>query len=209
MRVAEHAVRNSVGNGRPGLSVIRGLVGKRVANVHLVKVDTDVSRPRVVARSLDVAHRSPLGKIRNVFCDVGPVFPAVSRDLHVTVVGSRPDHTCLFRRFRDRKNGSRIFHADVVRRQAARDLHAARVVARQVRADDSPAIAAVGGDVHVLAAHINLVVVVRRNGHRKFPVEPVLHLGGGGSGDVFRPHFHFSRLMISLIETRDGAPYAA
>src|SRR2546430_3118720 len=26
---------------------------------------------------------------RSVFCDVGPVFPAVSRDLHVTVVGSR------------------------------------------------------------------------------------------------------------------------
>ena len=161
MRVAQHAVRNAVRDLRPRFPVIRGLIGERITIVHLMEIHRDVCRSRVVARSFDIAHRSPIREIRNVFCDVGPVLPAIARDLHVPVIGTCPNQAGFFGRFGDCKHRSRIFHANIVRSEPARDSHAALVVARQVRADDLPTIAAVGGDVHKLAADIDFVVVVR------------------------------------------------
>ena len=72
----------------------------------------------------------------------------------------------------------------------------ALIVQRQVRADDLPAIAPVGGDVDVLTADVDLVVIVRRNQNREFPIEPVFHFGCRSAFRAFRPHFDIARLVL-------------
>ncbi len=141
--------------------------------------------------------------------DIGPVFSAVARDLHQPIVGARPDHARFFRRLRNRENRARIFHADVVGSEPAGNSLPAFVVARQVGTDNLPAIAAISCDVHKLAAHINLVVIVRRNRDREFPVKPILHFRRGCSGNVHRPNLDFAGLAIPFVEARHRAADAS
>ena len=82
------------------------------------------------------------------------------------------------------------------------------VVSRQVRTYNLPAIPAVCGHVDILTAHVNLIVVVWRNGDREFPVEPVLHFCGAGPGNIFGPHLDVARLSIALVEARHRSPDA-
>ena len=209
MRVAEHGVGNSICDRRPRAAVIRRLVNERIAVIHLMEVHGDVGRARFVARGLNIAHRSPVGKIRNILRDVGPILSAVARDLHESVVRACPDHTRLFRGLRDGENRARIFHADVVGSESAGDLLPALVVAGQVGADDLPAIPTVRRDVDILAAHVNFIVIVRRNRNRELPVESVLCLRGAGSGNIFGPDLDLARLVIPFVEARYGPAYTA
>src|ERR1700722_9613517 len=52
------------------------------------------------------------------------------------------------------------------------------IVKREVRADLCPCLAAVCGAMHVLAAYIHDVVIVRRNGEGIGPVHPYLDFAG-------------------------------
>ena len=172
-------------------------------------VNGQVGGARVVARGLDVVHRTPLGKVRKIFRDVAPVFPAVARHLHQPVIGTHPDQARLFGRLRQRENHAGIFHADVVGSQPSGNLLTALVVARQVGTDDLPAIAAIGGDVHKLAAHVHLVVIVGRNGDREFPVEAVLHLRRRCAGHIIGPNLDLAVLVRALVEAGYRAADAA
>ncbi len=209
MRIAEHVVRNPSGDQRPGLSVVRGLVNKRIAKVHLMAVNGQVGCAWVVARGFDVVHRAPLREVGKIFRDVAPVFSPVACHLHLPVVGTRPDQPRLFRRLGQRENHARIFHADVVGSEPSGNLLSALVIARQVRTDDLPAIAAVSRDVHKLAAHVNLVVIVGRNRDGEFPVEAVLHLCRRCARHVIGPHLDLAVLVRALVETRYCAADAA
>ncbi len=209
MSVAEHVVRKAAGDQRPSFSIVGGLVDKRVAKVNLVPVNGQVCRCCVVARGLDVVHRAPLGEVGKIFGDVGPGFSGVASDLHLAVVGAGPDQARLFRRLGQRENHAAIFHTDIVGREATRNLLAGFVIASKVGTDDLPTVAAIRGDVHKLAAHIDLVVVEGRDGDGKFPVEAVLHFRRRGAGNVIRPDLDFAVLVGALIETGYRATDAA
>src|SRR5690348_7779864 len=104
MRVTEHAAWNPVSDRGPRLAVIFRFVDERIAIVHLVKIDGDVSGAGFVTRRFDVADRSPRWQARNVLRDVGPILTTVTRQLHQSVVSAHPDQSLLFRRLGDRKD---------------------------------------------------------------------------------------------------------
>ena len=83
------------------------------------------------------------------------------------------------------------------------------VVQRQVRADLLPALAAVRRPVDVLAARVDRVVIVRRDGDRKRPVEAILHVAGRRADGDLRPDLDFAHLPRALVEALDGAAEAA
>src|SRR5262249_6493158 len=173
------------------------------------EVNGHVSRGRIVARGFDVGERSPLRKVGNVFGEVRPGFAAVAGQLQQTIIGSSPDHAGVLRRFGNSEHHAGIFHANVVRCETAGAAHSALVVARQVRTDDLPAVAAVGGYMHVLAADVHLVMVVRRDRDRELPVEAILDFGGGRAGDGFRPDLDVAVLAVTFVKTGDVAADAA
>src|SRR5262249_47175408 len=150
-----------------------GLVDKRVPVVHLVQVYSDIGGGGIVARGLDVGVRSPIRQVGNIFRDIGPVFAAVAGQLQQAIIGSRPDHAGFFGRFGNSEHDPGIFHANVIGAETAGAAHSTLVVARQVRADDLPAISSIRGYVHVLAAHIHLIMVVGRDGDGELPVEAI------------------------------------
>src|SRR5262249_20349294 len=101
-----------------------------------------------------------------------------------------------------------VLDADVVGRQAARALLPALVVQRDVGADLLPALAAVGRLMQVLAADVNLVVIVRRDVERRVPHEPVFQIRGR-SVRILRPHFDVAQLPPVLLVPDDDAADAA
>src|SRR6185503_243697 len=107
-----------------------------------------------------------------------------------------------------REHHAGVLDADVVGRQAAGALLPRLVVQRQIRADHLPALSAVGGLMHVLAADVDLVVVVRRNRQRHRPVEPVLQIGGNAVG-LIRPDLDVAGLPPPLVVAHDDAADAA
>ena len=176
--VAQHALRDAVDDQLPRLPVVGRPVDERIAVVHLVEVHGEVGRAGVVARRRDAAHRAPRRQAGQVLRDVGPGLAAVARELHQAVVGAGPDEPLLARRFGDAEDHARVLDADVVGREAAGAAHLRLVVERQVRADHLPALAAVGRAVHVLAADVDRVVIVRRDVQRRVPHEAVPHALG-------------------------------
>src|SRR5215831_742250 len=201
-------MRNAVGDLRPGFAVIIGLVDKRVPVVHLVEVHRNIGGSGIVAGGLDVRKRSPLRQVGNILSDVSPVFAAVAGQLQQTVIGSRPDHAGFFRRFGNGEHHPGIFHAYVVWAEAAGNAHSTLVVARQVGADDLPAISSIPGNVHELAAHIYLIMVVWRDGDGELPVEAIFDLAGSRTGSGFGPHLDIAVLMVAFINPAHVATYA-
>ncbi len=175
LRVAQHALRDAVGDQLERLAVVGGAVDERIAVVHLVEVHRHVGRARVVARRRDAADRAPRRQPGHVLRDVGPRLAVVARHLQQAVVGAGPDQALLLRRLRDAIDDARVLHADVVRGEAAGAAHLRAVVERQIRADHLPALTAVGRPVDVLAADVDRVVVVRRDVERRVPHEAILH----------------------------------
>ena len=97
MAVAEDALGNSRGQRDPGIPIIGRLVDERVAAVHLVEIDGEVGRSRIIAGWLNVAHGPPSRKTGNVFRDVCPGLSAVAGELDEAVVRARPDAAFLQR----------------------------------------------------------------------------------------------------------------
>src|SRR5437764_11164149 len=71
------------------------------------------------------------------------------------------------------------------------------------------ALTAVGRAMHVLAAGIHRVVIVRRQRERERPVEAILHRGRGRADRHFGPDLDLARLPGPLVEPFDGAAQAA
>src|SRR5262245_51107865 len=95
-----------------------------------------------------------------------------------------------------------VLDADVVRRQTAGALLAALFVQREVGADLLPALAAVARLMEILAADVNLVVIVRRNMERRVPDEPVFQISGRAIR-VVGPDFHVAHLAATLVVAHD------
>src|SRR5437899_5406233 len=172
-------------------------------------VNGEVGGAGVEARGFDVVHRAPLGEVRKILRDIGPAFSSVTCHLDLAVVGAGPEQARLFRRLSQRKNYSGIFHTDIVWGEATGNLLAGFVVAGQVWADDLPTVAAIRGDMHELAAHVDLVVVLGRNGDGEFPVEAILHFGRGRASHIIGPDLDFAILVGAFIKAGYGAADAA
>src|SRR5688572_30269934 len=128
-----------------------------------MKINGQVGGARRVPRCLDVADRAPFRQIGDVTRYVVPAFSAVARELYHAIVRARPDQALLSGRFGDSKQSREIFDADVVAGEAAGETLLALVVGSQIGTDGLPALPGIGGLVHVLAADIKLVGIVRRD----------------------------------------------
>ncbi len=209
VRVAHDAVRDAGDDQLPRLSEILRAIDPRIAVVLLVPVDDDVGRARVVLRRLDVADGSPGQDARDVRRHVRPRLARVARHLHEAIVRARPDHARLCARLGDRVHDVAVFHADVVRRQAAGALLLRLVVSREVGADHAPASSTVFRHVHELAARVDRVVVVRGDRERRVPHEAILDFGGGMPAGAQRPHLDVLARARALVESHDDAAAAA
>src|SRR5207302_10449495 len=70
-----------------------------------------------------------------------------------------------------------------------------------VRTDFLPALTAVGRLVHVLAADVNPVPVVRRHRERRVPHEPILQIRRGTVG-VLGPHLDVAQKPTALLDRK-------
>src|SRR5262249_41598303 len=98
--------------------------------------------------------------------------------------------------------------ADVVRREAAGALLPALVVQRQIGAYLLPALAAVGRLMDVLAAGVDLVVIVRRDVERRVPHEAVLEIRRHAVL-VVGPHLDVAQRRRALVVAHEDAADAA
>ena len=164
---------------RPGLPEVLRHEDVRLEVVAAVAVERQVRGAFARARRLDAAHPRALRHAGHVRAHVGPRGAAVTRHLHVPIVGADPDEARPKGRFRDRDDRAVEFGAGVVDRHAAGRLHVAAlprselllVVGRQVGADDLPAVAAIERLEQVVAAEVDGARVVRREVDRRAPVE--------------------------------------
>ena len=84
-----------------------------------VAVEGRVCGRRVEVTRLDGRDPRVGRQASDVLDDVRPVFAAVARDLHITVIGSGPDDFAVLGRFGDGVNGFVFFRVGVVDGQTA------------------------------------------------------------------------------------------
>src|SRR5215208_8115910 len=105
MRITQHAPRNAVSDRFPRLAVVLCLVNERIAVIHLVEIDRQISSAGFVPGRLDVADCTPRRQVRNVLRYVSPIFAAIARQLDQAVIGSYPDQSYFFGRLSNREDG--------------------------------------------------------------------------------------------------------
>ena len=130
--LADHVdrlIRQVAGDGRPRRAVVGGLPDERLEVVVTVAGDGDVRGAGIVMRR-DHAADPVTGMARDLVGDVGPRLPAVTRHLHVAIVGPGPDHAADDRRLVDGGDGRVL--------DVAGAIAAVGQVLRQVRADLGP-----------------------------------------------------------------------
>ena len=136
--------------------------------------------------------------------DVLPRLPVVTRDVHESVVRSRPQHTALDRRLREREHRAVVLGSGVVLRdRAARCAEALRIVARQVGADGLPRLALVARSEDPVAAVVEHVRVVRGQRDRRCPLEPVPQIARALARARLGPHADEPRLPRAAVVSRD------
>src|SRR5438552_3931870 len=59
VRIAEHRMRNAISDRFPGLAIVGRFVDERIAIVHLMTIDSEVSRARAISGWFDVADCAP------------------------------------------------------------------------------------------------------------------------------------------------------
>ena len=123
-------------------------------------------------------HPAALRDAPQVIGHVGPVLAAVAGELNVAVVGPNPKRISFDRAGIDRRNGRKILGARGVNRQSAAQMLPLllRVVGRQVRGNDFPAVASICAFVDELAAEVDRLVNERIGGDGGVPVEAQLHI---------------------------------
>jgi len=91
------------------------------------------------------------------------------------IVGSSPYNSFLDRRFRDSEQNASVLNRQVIERQTSGRSHLSGVIGTEVRADDLPAFASIVCDMHILASHVDFVVVMGRDVDGEGPIETVFH----------------------------------
>ena len=88
----------------------------------------------------------------------------------------------------------------IVRGQPPRSLLFALVVGSQIGTDDTPAMSSIGRNMHMLAANIDLVVVVGRYCQGKVPLEAIFQFGSRPIKATLRPDINRSLVARPQIE---------
>ena len=186
-------------NLRPALSIVAGAVdvGPEVAD--LMVFDRQKRLAGLMAGDVDPAHDAVRGQIGDVVGDVRPRRAAVPADVHQAVVGTGHEDAGLDRRLVEGVDHAAVLDADVVRGEPAADSLARLVVGGEVGADLLPALAAVGGAVHVLAGDVERVAVVGRDQQREGPLEAVPELFRRPSAGALGPHLDVAELAVALV----------
>ncbi len=146
-----------VGDLGPGLTEILGLEDPRMEVGAAMSIDGDVCPSPCEVGRLDAADpQIVVRQISDAIDHVGPCLASIAGDLHVAVVGSGPDDFRIDRRLGDGDDGSEELCATpgvVVRCQTTGFLDGlAILVLRQVRADQVPVVATVGGPEQVVGS---------------------------------------------------------
>ena len=168
----------AVGQQIPVGAVVVGAEDVRPEVVEPVVVHRDEGAPRVLRRRLDHVDRRPLG--HRLGRHVLPGGAVVARDVHQAVVAAGPEQAGRLRR--DLEGEDRVVDLDagvVPGDRAAGVALLALVVARQVGADDRPALPLVGRAMDDVGSGVEHVRVVRRDANRRVPLEAVLQVLGG------------------------------
>ena len=130
------------------------------------------------------------------------VLPLSWRHLHVAVIRTHPEHARFYVRFGDRRDAGPCGDAVVEReRVAAFELlahhgdFAAVLPGGEIFAEPFPGVAAIVRTEEIVAAEVNRFGIVRRNRHRRIPLEAVARIlvaiFAGANG------FRFARLQIA------------
>ena len=152
--------RDAVGDELPRRPVVGRPVDVRAQVVHLIMIGRDIRRSGVEVRRLDDRNAAPFGKSRR--SHIGPRLSGISRDVHQTVVGPRPDNPRRYRRLGNGEHRRVVLHRCLVLgdRTAGR-TESGGVVASEVGADRCEALPVVGGFEDDAAADVQRVWVVR------------------------------------------------
>src|SRR5205085_10706469 len=99
-------------------------------------------------------------------------FPAVARDLKISIVGPNPDQILILGRFADRINGGVHFRGRIVDRDATGLLLLLllRIVGRQVWRNALPALSVIARAEQELRPDINCSLLVGRHRNRCVPI---------------------------------------
>src|SRR5262249_48989426 len=171
----EGVLRDPLVDPRPGLAVVLRLVEVGPEVVELVHRRGDVAGALVARRGVERVDADPFGDPFGRH--VGPVLPAVARDLDVAVVGPDPDHVLLRRRLHDGEDRVVDLHTGVIVGDRPSGLALLRlVVARQVRGDLLPRLALVAAPQEDLGAVVEGAGIVRGKQDRRVPLEAVLQV---------------------------------
>ena len=136
-------IGQSVGNFLPGPAAIVRAVDVSVQIVEPQTVDRRVRRIRIEMRAVQLRHLAPRRQFRRRH--LRPVFSRVARQPDQTIVGACPDQIRVNRRRCQRINHSAMFaFRRIARDQPAQIRRNPRIVPRQIRADDLPAVRAIG-----------------------------------------------------------------
>src|SRR5262249_44704410 len=165
-------------------------------------------------RVFDGFYLTPVGNPRIFLGAVPPRAaagpPAVARDVNEAVVAARPDDAFLHRRFGQREDRAVILDARVVfGDRAARRAEFGFVVARQVGADNLPALALVVGFEEDVAGGVERVRIIRGKQDREVPLEAILHALGAPAHRVIGPDVDVALLPGVVIEPSEQAAVIA
>ena len=186
-RSHERIGRDAGGDLRPSAAIVLGLVDVRTEVVVLVAVGRDVGGAGVVLPRLDDADQRLRGN--QLGCDVRPLLRVVARDVDEPVVAAGPEHAGLHGRLGEREDRGVILGAGLVERdRAAGVARRALVVAREVRAHPIPGRTVIARAMHVLRRGVEDARVMRREEHRRGPVEAVLDVLGRDAARRLGPH---------------------
>ncbi len=209
-RVEVDVARQAAVEPLPGAAEVGRLpeVGSHV--VEAVGVHHQVGGGGVEAGGLEHRHRAPLGQAGNGGGDLAPALAAVLGDVHPPVVAAGPDQVLAQRRLGEGEHRAVGLDAGVVAGdRAARPLLFRLVVARQVRADGGPGLAAVGGAEDDVGGVVDHLGIVRRDGDGGGPLEAVAHGLAAVARGIVRPGADGALLARAVVVAGDVAQILA
>src|SRR5438105_2196653 len=157
----------------PRLPIIGRLVGVWAHVAKAVQIERREDSSGIEVTGIDVRHPRRLRQTSDVADDIGPRFPAVTRELQIPVVGARPNYVRIPGRFRDRVDRRVHLGRGVV------DSHTARlllqlfgwIVGGEIRRDAIPRLTEVARAEEILRADVHRPVARRTDVNGSVPVE--------------------------------------
>src|SRR5581483_1681954 len=163
-----------------------------------------IRRCRIVGRRFDNADQRPFWQRgrRHII----PGLTAILRYMDQAIIRAIPEQAALERRFNEGEDRAVIFRTRIVLRDwPTGSFHPAGIVARQVGADNFPALALVGCAEDIVAGLIEDVGIVRREDNRAGPLEAVLQIARAPARSELGPDGDIARLARAVIVARDVA----